>query len=161
MGYDLHITGPHTRTVIDLRGKLAHLPPAALPEWPARPGSRTTRGTQTLVWCAPAGWLLIAPLDDEAAIEAALCPLANAESSITAISDSLAFFALSGADAAAALAVACPIDLHPTAFAPDAATFTEAFGTRALVMRDGPAWALAVGCSHAAYVGECLRGIQA
>ena len=162
MAYDLHITGPHTRTVIELRGARPRLPAPVLPDWPdwpARPNSRTIRGERSLLWVGPDCWLLLAPLTQEPALEATLCPLSDDATSITALSDSLAFFTLSGADAGVAMAIACPLDLHPTAFAPDTATFTEAFGTRALTLRDGPTWHLATSPSHAPYITECLRGM--
>jgi sarcosine oxidase subunit gamma len=157
MAYDLHISIPETRTIIELRGDRPNLP--HLPAWPPRPNSRTTLGAQSLIWTGPESCLLIAPLADEAALEAALAPLANDATSITNLSDTLSFFTLTGADAGVAMAIACPLDLHPTVFAPDTTAFTDAFGTRALVLRESAAWVLATGPSFAPYVAQCLHRI--
>jgi len=116
MAYEVHISIPETRTIIELRGERLTLP--HLPAWPPRPNSRTTLGAQSLIWTGPESCLLIAPLADEAALEAALAPLANDATSITNLSDTLSFFTLTGADAGVAMAIACPLDLHPTVFAP-------------------------------------------
>lgn len=159
MAYDLRVTRPQTRAVIELRGARPDLHTPGLPDWPARSSSRTSLDAKTLLWTAPDCWLLLAPLADEAALEAALCPVACDATSVTVLSDTLAFFTLTGSDAHAAMAIACPLDLHPSAFAPDAVAFTEAFGTRALVLRQGADWVFAVGCSYTAYVSECLRRI--
>lgn len=161
MGYDLHVTGPGTRTVIALQGDAATLTqcalPAPIPPWPGRPNSRTRRELVSLLWIAPARWLVLAPLVQEDALQAALGRANGA--TVTVLSDSLAFFALSGADADAAMAIACPLDLDARVFGHDSASFTDAFGTRALVQREGPGWTLAVECSYAAYVGAYLRRI--
>lgn len=148
MIYDLTLRGPETRALFDLRGDPAatFLPP------PALPNRRTTAGAVSLIAVGPARWLVMAPLVQEATLEAQL-------RTATLVSDTLAFFILTGADAARALAIACPIDLHPRAFPADAASFTDAFGTRALVLREGSAWVLAVEPSYADYIADHLRRI--
>lgn len=148
------------RMVIDLRGDRAALASDTLPPWPERPNSRTDARALSLIWAGPDRWLLLGPLAEEAALAAALGPPADPEhASITILSDSFAFFTLSGADARVAMAIACPLDLHPSAFAPDAATFSEMFGIRALVMRAPAGWTFAVAGSDAAYLDACLRQI--
>lgn len=160
MAYDLHIAGPALQTVLDLRGDCAALAGAPLPPWPARPNTRTQADGLSLLWVGPGRWLLVGPLAQEDALEAALRPLADPlRASVTPVSDAFAFFTLTGADAGAAMAIACPLDLHPAAFATDRASFSEAFGVRALVMPAGPGWTLGVASSDAAYVGACLRRI--
>lgn len=159
MGYDLTVTGPRTRALFDLRGDRAALGAALaaadLPGWPDRPNSRRAAGGAEVLWLGPAQGLLMAPLDREAGIEAALAGIAG----VTLVSDTLAFFTLSGADAGVAMAIGCPLDLHPTSFPDDGATFTEAFGTRALVLRDAAGWLLAVDRSYADYVAAHLSRI--
>jgi sarcosine oxidase subunit gamma len=151
MAADLTVTGPAMRAVFDIRLRVAS---PALPPWPGRPNSRTTAGERALLWLGPDRWLLLAPLHEETALHAAL-----AQDGITLWSDSLAFFTLTGPGADAAMAIACPLDLHPRAFAADAASWTDAFGTRALVLRDGAGWLLAVEPSYADYIAAHLRQI--
>ena len=151
MAADLTVTGPAMRAVFDIR-----LPVESpdLPPWPARPNSRTMAGDRSLLWLGPGRWLLLAPLAEEEALQRAL-----SQDGVTLLSDSLAFFTLTGPGADAAMAIACPLDLHPRAFAADAANWTDAFGIRALVLREGSGWVLAVEPSYADYVAAHLRQI--
>lgn len=148
---DLTVTGPATRAVFDIRLPVNS---PVLPPWPARPNSRTTAGDRSLLWLGPGRWLLLAPLAEEEALQGTL-----SLDGVTLLSDSLAFFTLTGPGADAAMAIACPLDLHPHAFAVDAASWTDAFGTRALVLGEGAGWALAVEPSYADYIAAHLRQI--
>lgn len=151
MATDLTVTGPAMRAVFDIRAQVASAP---LPPWPHRPNSRTTEGDRSLLWLGPGRWLLLAPLVEEEALQDVLPP-----EGVTPWSDSLAFFTLSGPGADAAMAIACPLDLHPRVFAADSASWTDAFGTRALVLREGDGWVLGVEPSYADYIAAHLRQI--
>lgn len=151
MAYDIIISGPETRALFHLH---APVQGAGLPPAPARPCSRSTEGTRTLMWLGQARWLLMAPLAEEEALAAAL-----GDRGATLWSDALAFLAITGADAAVAMAIACPLDLHRSAFPADAATWSDAFGTRALVLREGAGWVLGVEPSYADYVTTHLRAL--
>jgi len=151
MTADLTVTGPVMRAVLDLRVQVAS---PDLPPWPPRPNSRTATGDRSLLWLGPGRWLLLAPLAEEDALQTAL-----PQDGVTLWSDALAFFTLTGPGADAAMAIACPLDLHPSAFPPDAASWTDAFGTRALVFREGTSWVLAVEPSYSDYIAAHLRQI--
>lgn len=152
MGYDLTVTGPAMRTVIDLR---LQLETPVLPPWPLRPNSRSVAGGKSLLWLGPSHWLLVAPPEDEDALLTAL-----PRDGVTLWSDSLLFLEIGGADAGVAMAIACPLDLHPSAFAKDDASWTDVFGTRALVLRAPDGWMLGVDPSHADYIVERLARIR-
>lgn len=146
MAYDVTISGEPLRALFELTG--------ALPEadvLPAAPGAnRLTRaGGRILIRTGPARWLLMAPLAAEAA-------LAEALPAAVLLSDTLSFFSINGAQADEVLAVATPLDLHPDVFAADAATFTEAFGIRALLRRLPDGFELAVDRSYADWFAEML-----
>jgi sarcosine oxidase subunit gamma len=163
MAYAVRIAGPETRAVFDLKGPRADLEAwltgAGLPGWPERPGTRCGTG-RWLAWTGPEHWLLAAPLAEEAALETALRGEAAPEAvGIVTVSDTLAFFGVEGPDAAAVMAVTSPLDLHPAAFPADGSTFTEAFGLRALVARQGDGFVLAVDRSYGAFVAEYLARI--
>jgi sarcosine oxidase subunit gamma len=163
MAYAVRIAGPGTRAVFDLKGPrdalAGWLADAGMPGWPERPGTRCG-AARWLAWTGPEHWLMVAPLTEEAALEAALRGGAAPEAvGIVTVSDTLAFFAVEGADAAAVMAVASPLDLHPAAFPADGACFTEAFGLRALVARQGGGFLLAVDRSYGAFVAESLARI--
>lgn len=151
MGYAFALSGPETRALFDLPA-----PPQGpgLPAAPARPGRFTSAGARRLMWFGRARWLLMAPLAEEPALAAALAP-AGAE----LWSDALCFFRLTGPDAGVALAVACPLDLHPRAFGPDAVAWSDAFGTRALVLREDEGWALGVEPSYGDYIAHHLQAL--
>jgi len=161
MGYDLTIAGPEPRAVLDLRGDRAALDRMAgplLPPWPARPCSLTRRDDRALLWLGPDRWLLVAPLAQEDALENALPPY-HPDAGLTLVSDTLAFFAVTGPDADVALSIACPLDIDPGAFGADGAAVTDAFGVRALVFRAEGGWCLAVEPALAAYIGTQLAQI--
>ena len=162
MAYDLTVTGPQTFALFDLRGApaaLDRLAADALPPWPVRPCSLSRQGERVLMWLGPDRWLLLAPLAEEDRLEAALCQDHSAGAGITLVSDTLGFFTLSGRDAGVAMAIACPLDLHPDAFGPDAAALTDAFGVRALVLRAGAGWLLAVEPALSGHVAAQLAQI--
>jgi heterotetrameric sarcosine oxidase gamma subunit len=160
MAYAVRIAGPETPAVFDLKGPqdalAAWLAGAGLPGWPSRPGTRCGAG-RWLAWTGASHWLLVAPLADEAVLEAALRGDAAPETvRIVTVSDALAFFSIEGPDAASVMAVASPLDLHAAAFPGDGATFTEVFGLRALVTRQGDGFLLAVDRSYGPFVAEYL-----
>jgi len=139
MPYDVTFDRLETQALFDLKG-----PPAALRDWagdtlppfPDRPNSSTEAGGVVLMFIGPDHWMLRADLTREVALEATLRPAeAPPEISIVRVSDTLAFFRIIGPEAADILAIACPMDLHESRFGPDATSFTQAFGLKALVTR--------------------------
>ena len=72
----------------------------------------------------------------EEALETELRPTdAPPEISIVKVSDTLTFFRVTGPDAAQVLSIGCPLDTHPDVFGPDAVSYTEFFGLKALLLR--------------------------
>jgi sarcosine oxidase subunit gamma len=163
--YAIATDGPARRAVFALRGPRdrlqAWLTALPLPPLPDRPNTRSRSEGLDLLWTGPDRWLLLAPLEAEDGLEAALRPDETpADISIALVSDSVAFFTLTGRDAGVAMAIACPLDLHPSAFGPEAVSFTDTFGVRGLVMRAGEGWVIGVDTSHAAFVGEHLHRLR-
>lgn len=162
MPYDIIITGPETRALIELRGAQATLAahaPDLLAVWPARPCSKVLHEGRSLLWLGPDRWMLMAPLDHEDRLQAALCDTYWSDAGVTLISDTLAFFTVSGRDAAVAMSIACPLDVHADAFAPDTVAETDAFGVRAMVLRANDDWLLAVAPAYARYIAGQLGQI--
>lgn len=163
MAYQILISPPQRHTLFDLRGTpqaLAARLQGIVPNLPTQPCSLVRHGQGTLMWLGPLRWCLMAPPEAEAALEAALMQgPADHDAAITLISDTQAFFRISGRDAAVAMSIACPLDLHPTAFGVDHVALTDAFGVRALVLREGDDWMLGLEPSYAAYVEAQLRQI--
>lgn len=137
MGYDVTITMAPLRAVIDLKGHktaLSTIAGAALPDLPDVANTMVQGQGGHLALIGPDHWLLIADLSDEGRLIATLRPdHTPATCSIIPISDTLSFLTVTGPDAAKIMAVATPLDLHPSVFGADRLTCTEAFGIKALI----------------------------
>ncbi len=160
MPYDVTTTRLDTQALFDLKGPAASLrrwTGPDLPAFPDQPNTRVDEGGLSLMWIGPDHWLLRAPLTEEAALEARLRPAeAPADISIVRVSDTLAFFRLTGPEVGEIMAIACPLDLHPARFGAQAACFTEAFGLKALVTRCADGFDLAVEQSYGALCADYL-----
>lgn len=138
MPYDAQIDRLPPFALYDLKGPADALSAWAtdLPDLPAKPNTLTRNGEDALCFTGPNRWLLRAPLVREDTLETALRPAdAPPEISIVRVSDTLTFFRITGPDAAQILSIGCPLDIDPTVFEPDAVTYTEFFGVKALVLR--------------------------
>jgi sarcosine oxidase subunit gamma len=165
MGYDATITQLPLRALFDLQGEPSAIGDwcgDALPAFPERPNSVSERDGRTLIWTGPDHWLLSAPLGAEAGLSEELRPDdAPADIGVTALSDTVTFFAVTGPDAGAVMAVATPLDLHPDTFPADAASWTESFGTKALIRRIGEGYEIAVDRSYSDWFGAMLDRVVA
>jgi len=157
--YDVTVTRLPLRAVFDLRGPQPALADwcDGLPDFPAEPNRSTANDRMTLCHIGANRWLLLADLAAETPLLAALRPAeAPPHISIVRISDTLTFFAIAGPDAAEVMAMGCPMDLHPSVFGPDATSFTEVFGLRALVRRSDGGFDVAVDRSYADLIDDYL-----
>ncbi len=139
MSYDVTIQRCGLTALFDLKGAAEAVGAWAgdgVPRFPDRPNHRTEQDGAELFHIGRDHWILRAPLDQEEALETRLNPTGcPADISIVRVSDTLTFFRVTGADAAQIMAIACPLDLHDSVFGPDAVTYSEVFGLKALVMR--------------------------
>ncbi len=129
-----------------------------MPTFPTMPNSLTRAKSGELYHTGPNRWLLRAPLDREIEWERKLDP-ANAppEISIVKVSDTQTFFRLTGTDAEQVTSIGCPLDLHNDAFNSHAVSFTEFFGVKALILRCGDGFDLAVEQSFGDMIEDYLR----
>ncbi len=139
MAYDATIRRLAISALFDLKGPpeaLVRWAGDALPDLPETPNTLRRANGRALCFTGPNRWILRADIGEEPALEAALNPTgAPPEISIVKVSDTLVFFRITGPDAEQIMSIGCPLDLHVSKFGPDAASFTEFFGLRALVMR--------------------------
>jgi len=140
-------------TVIDLKGGpddvLPRLQRLGLRD-PA-PGRRFSVGPLDLLRVGREHWWLLAPLEQEGPLLAALLESPPAaDTLVLAVSDAWQFLAIDGLQARELIAIACPLDVHPAVFPAEGATLTEVFGQRALLMRRGDGFELAVERSYSA-----------
>ncbi|MEM6988451.1 MAG: sarcosine oxidase subunit gamma family protein [Pseudomonadota bacterium] len=139
MAYDVTIKRQGLSALFDLKGvadQVAAWTGPHLPKLPTTPNSCAATDDSALYCIGLDHWLVRAPIAQEDSLCAALkpenCP---PDISIVRVSDTLVFFEITGPDAGEVMAVACPLDLHPSVFGVDKVTYTEAFGLKALVRR--------------------------
>ncbi len=136
MSYDVKIERQTLNALFDLKGD-----PEVVQNWvetslPSRPNTRAMQEAFEVYYIGRNHWIVRASLELEEVLEAQLKPTdCPADISIVRVSDTLTFFRVTGPQAADVMAIACPLDLHVTAFDDDAVTYSEVFGLKALVMR--------------------------
>ena len=138
MIYDVSVRSMPLAAVIDLKGDtrdvVTRLQRLGL-GMPA-PGRVVVAGAVEVLRAGREHWLVRAPLADEDQLLATLREGgAAADTLILAVSDAYAFFDIAGPHARQIMAIASPLAVDPGVFAPDSASFTEAFGQKALVLR--------------------------
>ena len=137
--YDVTIRQLPQRAVFELQGQQDRLREWCTDlslTWPDAPCAFTTTADTHLLWIGPTRWLLLAPLPEEVNLSRALrFDHVPDDISIVTLSDTLTFFDLSGPDVMDVFAVASPLDLMAPETPKPLATWTEAFGQKALVRR--------------------------
>ena len=160
MSYEVHIERSGIRAIIDLQGEpdaITGWTGNALPDFPQRPNTASCRGEICLFWVAAERWLLHAPPEREAELQALAPPQdAPVEISAVLVSDTLTFFTIAGRDAAQIVAIACPLDTHISVFVDNAVSYTEAFGLKALLRRIPDGFELAIESSFADLLADYL-----
>ena len=169
MHYQVTLERKNLCTVVELQGPLhevAGVPGLSPLKFPSTPNtyekSQDSDKSQTLYWIGPQRWLLRAELDQEADLKRSLAEqeLPDAVSAVL-VSDSLSFFNITGVDASAVISIASPMDVHPSAFPDNGASYTEVFGLKALVIRCDPelnkGFEVAVEQSYADMLQDCFQ----
>lgn len=161
MSYNVNITRQGISALFDLKGDrdaLGEWARNCLPDFPTAPNSLTRANGISLLHIGRNHWVARAGIDRENKLSSALEPeAAPPDISIVRISDTLAFFDITGPDAAAVMAMACPLDLHPAGFGDNVVTFTEVFGLKALLLRVKDGFEFGVEQSFADMIAESLR----
>jgi sarcosine oxidase subunit gamma len=163
MIYDVAIEMLEPLCVFDLKGSRSSIASRLASVQivpPESPNTATISGKMALCWVGHTQWILRAP--DAAAQQLTRDLQANdseGNTSIVNVSDMLQFFSVSGRDADDILAISCPLDTHLTAFPDNAVTFTELFGTKALLLRVTDGYHVAVDRSYADFVNDLLHRV--
>ena len=160
MGYDVHIERLGLSAVIDLQGEAGEIKNwggAGLPTMPEQPNTSSEDGGLALYWIAAERWLLRAAIDREDELLAMTRPAeAPIEISVVQVSDTLQFFAITGADAAAIVSIASPIDHHSSVFPENGVTYTDIFGIKGLLVRRADGFEIAVERSFGDMIADYL-----
>jgi sarcosine oxidase subunit gamma len=163
MIYDVNIEILEFFCVLDVKGertdvssRLAALRIAP----PASPNTAAISGDMALCWVGPTQWILRAPESTEELLMQELQTTEfDGRTSVVEISDMLQFFSVRGPDADDVLSTVCPLDTHLTKFPDNATTFTEIFGTRALLLRVSDGYHFAVERSYADFINDSLHRV--
>lgn len=158
MIYEATISRLQPTAIIDLRGSPASvaalLEEARLPH-PGGPNRFAEAGGAAVAWVGQEHWLVLAALEREDELMAALGRTPGAVGAIL-VSDAYAGFGIVGPEAPHILAQATPLDVHAGVFPDDGAGFTEFFGQKALLMRRGGGFECRVDASYGDYVADFL-----
>lgn len=159
MNYRVKISRQEPSALFDLKGDQATMAKwagNALPGFPNGPNQMLSANGATLYHVGRRHWLLRTAILREGALTAQLKPeAAPSNISIVRVSDILTFFDITGPEADQIMAIASPLDFHPTVFDNDCATFTTAFGIKAFVIRCDNGFEVAVEQSFSDYFSEC------
>jgi sarcosine oxidase subunit gamma len=156
MGYDALVDQLPLRCLVDVRGtpyaarallgRACLAPPAAAMTW--------EENDQTSVaHVGPRRWLVMAPIEAEAALLASLHEPVDGASAV-AVSDAFTGFSIIGPQAGDVVAQGCPLDIHPVAFPANGATATVLFGQTTLLLRRADGFECFVDASIADYVAD-------
>jgi sarcosine oxidase subunit gamma len=164
MSYNAQIERLGLFAVVDLKGTqdaLKNWIGQNLPEFPATPNSGTARDGLELYWIGADHWLLRAPLDREAKlIETLGISTAPADISAVLISDTLCFYSVRGPDSGQIMAIATPLDVSLQSLTGNGATYSEAFGLKALIICRPGGYELAVERSYGDMTEDCFTRIN-
>ena len=166
MGYQATIKKLGLSTIFDIKGdasaaskRISHLGLVL----PFEVNTATEKDGQYVCWVGENHWLLLAPAEKENQLLDTLAPHDPAmDCRIVLVSDAYTFFTVTGNQADEILAIASPLDIRLTNFPENAATYSELFGIRGLIMRRQNGYLIAVERSYtdmiAIYFKKVLTG---
>ena len=166
MGYQATIKKLGLSAIFDIKGdasaaskRISHLGLVL----PSEVNTATEKDGQYLCWVGENHWLLLAPAEKENQLLDTLAPHDSAmDCRIVLVSDAYTFFTVTGNQADEILAIASPLDIRLTNFPENAATYSELFGIRGLIMRRQNGYLIAVERSYtdmiAIYFKKVLTG---
>ena len=152
MGYQATIKKLGLSTIFDIKGdasaaskRISHLGLVL----PSEVNTATEKDGQYLCWVGENHWLLLAPAEKENQLLDTLAPHDPAmDCRIVLVSDAYTFFTVTGNQADEILAIASPLDIRIINFPENAATYSELFGIKGLIMRHQNGYLIAVERSY-------------
>ena len=166
MAYQATIEKQGLSTIFDIKGDASAVAKRLLQlglTLPASANMSIEKDGQHLCWIGETHWLLLAPVEKEAQLLDSLAPHDPApDCRIVLVSDAYSFFSVRGDQADDILAIASPLDIRRINFPDNAASYTELFGIRGLVLRRQNGYSVAVERSYAdmvsVYFNKVLTG---
>jgi sarcosine oxidase subunit gamma len=166
MAYQATIEKQGLSTIFDIKGDASavakRLSQLGL-TLPASANMSIEKDGQHLCWIGETHWLLLASAEKEAQLLDSLAPHdPELDCRIVLVSDAYSFFSVRGNQADDILAIASPLDIRRINFPDNAASYTELFGIRGLVLRRQNGYSVAVERSYAdmvsVYFNKVLTG---
>ena len=117
-------------------------------------------GNTEIIHAAPEQWLVCAPIEEEADLLRAVRPDDNAAPmSLVEVSDAFRFFVVQGPDMLAQMSEMTSLNVRRMQV--PSATFTEAYGLKAIVVRRADRFEVGFDSSYAAMIGDLLSSFDA
>ena len=166
MGYQATIKKQGLSAIFDIKGDASAVAKRLSKLGFSVPENKNTaaeKNGQHLCWIGETQWLLLAPAEKEAQLLDSLVPHDPAlDCRVVLVSDAYSFFSVRGNQADDILAIASPLDIRRINFPDNAASYTELFGIRGLVLRRQNGYSIAVERSYAdmvsVYFDKVLTG---
>jgi len=166
MGYQATIKKQGLLAIFDIKGDASAVAKRLSKLGFSVPENKNTaaeKNGQHLCWIGETQWLLLAPAEKEAQLLDSLVPHDPAlDCRVVLVSDAYSFFSVRGNHADDILAIASPLDIRRINFPDNAASYTELFGIRGLVLRRQNGYSIAVERSYAdmvsVYFDKVLTG---
>ena len=166
MGYQATIKKQGLLAIFDIKGDASAVAKRLSKLGFSLPKNKNTaaeKNGQHLCWIGETQWLLLAPAEKEAQLLDSLVPHDPAlDCRVVLVSDAYSFFSVRGNQADDILAIASPLDIRRINFPDNAASYTELFGIRGLVLRRQNGYSIAVERSYAdmvsVYFDKVLTG---
>ena len=164
MGYQATVKKLGLSTIFDIKGdasaaskRISHLGLVL----PSEVNTATEKDGQYLCWVGENHWLLLAPAEKENKLLDTLAPHNPAmDCRIVLVSDAYTFFTVTGNQADEILAIASPLDIRLINFPENAATYSELFGIRGLIMRRQNGYLIAVERSYTDMIAICFEKVS-
>jgi heterotetrameric sarcosine oxidase gamma subunit len=161
MIYEVDIEQFTISALFDLKGAAKELSArigGSFSEIPEQPNTRVISGSRCICCLGPKNWIVWDSAKQPDALSAELkSDTASPAISIVDISDSLTFFRINGPDANQIMSIACPLDIHFDAFKENSASYSEFFGTKALITRTESGFEIAVDQSNSVMIIDHLN----
>jgi heterotetrameric sarcosine oxidase gamma subunit len=166
MSYQTTIEKQGLSAIFDIKGnisavsqRISHLGISM----PTIANTASSSNGQHLCWIGEEHWIVMAPADHENQLLDSLAPNdSGLDCRIVLVSDFYSIFTVTGKQADDIIAIASPLDIRPTKFADNGATYSELFGIRALIVRRSDGYIIAVERSYGdmitAYFDKVMTG---
>jgi|TARA_B110000438_G_scaffold1925_1_gene2010 sarcosine oxidase subunit gamma len=139
MVYEVKINRQKISALFDIKGNLSDVKKLLshfFQKIPEKANTSISKSCKTLMYIGQDNWILRGPIEEEEELNSLLKSGATRSNiSVVLVSDTLTFFSVTGLGAKDIMAIASPLDFYEKKFRENSVTFSEVFGTKALIQR--------------------------